>query len=148
MRKCTSTACSGRSLTTISDHWPAHLAIIGEFWARVTGGPSRYVRSNAGVAHFSLNLEPRHFVAWLQLSDANCRCYLRPREAQAISRVAHDIGTRLSNILSVGRSGTAAGLGAFLRTFHIFSGLFHAPRSDFRTNRFHLPHKAVFEMHL
>jgi len=97
----------------ISD-WSAHLATIGEFWARITGGPSRYA-GQMPAPHFSLNLEPRHFAAWLQLWDANCRCYLRPPEAQAMSRLAHDIGARLSNILSVKRSGTGAGLDAFLR---------------------------------
>jgi hemoglobin len=78
--------------------WPAHLFKIGEFWARVTGGPSNYA-GQMPAKHLSLDLDPRHFVAWLELWDANCLGYLEPREAQEMSALAHGIGQRLRSIV-------------------------------------------------
>jgi hemoglobin len=78
--------------------WPAHLAKIGEFWARVTGGPSNY-SGQMPAKHLTLGLDPHHFAAWLQLWDSNCRCYLQPREAQEMSALAHEIGLRLKSII-------------------------------------------------
>jgi len=82
----------------ISD-WPAHLAKTEEFWARVTGGPSVY-SGQMPAKHFPLGLDASHLAAWLQLWDSNCRCYLRPEEAQEMSHVAHEIGRRLRSILA------------------------------------------------
>src|SRR5438876_4844547 len=79
--------------------WPGHLATIGEFWARVTGGPSSY-SGRMPAKHLTLDLDPRHFGAWLELWDSNCRCYLKPREAQEMSALAHEIGRRLRSIVS------------------------------------------------
>jgi len=79
--------------------WPAHLAKIGEFWARATGGPSTY-SGQMPLKHLNLDLEPRHFGAWLELWDANCRCCLPPREAGEMSALAHEIGRRLRHIVS------------------------------------------------
>jgi hemoglobin len=79
--------------------WPAHIAKISEFWARVTGGPSAY-SGQTPLKHLSLGLEPHHFAAWLALWDANCRSYLQPREAEEMSRLAHEIGRRLRSIVS------------------------------------------------
>ena len=82
----------------ISD-WPAHLATIGEFWARVTGGPSVYA-GQMPAKHFGLGLGASHFDAWLQLWECNCRCYCEAREAQELRQLAQEIGTRLRSILS------------------------------------------------
>ena len=78
--------------------WPAHLLKIGQFWARVTGGPSAY-EGQMPLRHLELGLDDPHFAAWLQLWDANCRCYLRAEEAKEMSRLAHDIGGRLKRIV-------------------------------------------------
>jgi hemoglobin len=82
----------------ISD-WPAHLATIGEFWARVTGGPSVY-SGQMPAKHFGLGLDGSHFDAWLQLWECNCRCYLKAQEAQEMGDLAHEIGSRLKSLLS------------------------------------------------
>lgn len=82
----------------ISD-WPAHLATIGEFWGRATGGPSVY-SGQMPAKHFGLGLDASHFAAWLQLWECNCRCYCEPREAQEMTQLAHEIGRRLRSILS------------------------------------------------
>jgi hemoglobin len=79
--------------------WPPHLAKIGEFWARVTGGPSNY-SGLMPAKHLAGGIDARHFRAWLELWDSNCRCYLKPREAQEMSASAHKIGRRLQNVLS------------------------------------------------
>ena len=69
--------------------WAAHLVAIGEFWARITGGPSSY-SGQMFVKHFSLGLDSRHFGVWLALWDSNCRCHLKPQEAQEMSQLAHE----------------------------------------------------------
>ena len=86
--------------------WAAHLAKIGEFWARATGGPSRY-SGQMPLKHLTLGLEPAHFGAWLELWDANCRSYLSPREAEEMSALAHGIGQRLRTIVGASGPGRA-----------------------------------------
>ena len=79
--------------------WPAHLATIGQFWARITGGPSVY-SGQMPAKHFGLGLDAKHFGAWLQLWECNCRCYCELREAQEMTELARDIGNRLKGILA------------------------------------------------
>jgi hemoglobin len=79
--------------------WPAHIAKIAEFWARATGGPSKYV-GPMPVKHLSLGLAPEHFHFWLELWDFNCRRNLAEREAQELSALAHGIGDRLKQIVA------------------------------------------------
>ena len=81
--------------------WPAHLLKIGQFWARVTGGPSTY-EGQMPLRHLELGLDVPHFDTWLQLWDANCLCYLPPAEAKEMSQLAHDIGGRLKKIVKAG----------------------------------------------
>ncbi len=83
--------------------WPAHLAKIGEFWSRLTGGPSSFVGS-LPFKHAPLGLASEHFDAWLGLWEVNCRCYLAPTEALEIIQLAHTIGDRLHGLL-VGERG-------------------------------------------
>jgi hemoglobin len=87
------------------DNWPEHLLKIGEFWARITGGPSRYA-GQMPVKHLELGIGPEHFAAWLGLWEANCRAYLAPVEAEELIELAHDIGRRLSSIISQHSAGT------------------------------------------
>jgi hemoglobin len=78
--------------------WSAHLIKIGEFWARVTGGPSEY-SGQMPLKHLELGLELEHFKIWLQLWDMNCQNHLKPPEAEEMSLLAHDIGSRLQSII-------------------------------------------------
>ncbi len=80
--------------------WPAHLEIIGSFWARLTGGPSAY-SGGMPAKHLDLGLNPNHFQAWLQLWEFNCRTYLKSDEAQEMIDLAHEIGRRLKRIIGV-----------------------------------------------
>jgi hemoglobin len=79
--------------------WPEHIAKIGEFWARATGGPSTY-SGQMPLKHLNLGLESHHFGAWLELWEANCRGYLPAREAEEMIALAHEIGRRLRHIVS------------------------------------------------
>ena len=87
--------------------WPSHLEKIAEFWARQTGGASRY-GGGFGVAHLSLGIGASHLDQWLQLWDFNCRRQLPPQEAAEMSELAHRIGGQLLRILD-GRPGLSIG---------------------------------------
>ena len=83
--------------------WEPHLAKITEFWARQTGGPSRY-GGGFGAAHLSLGIGAEHFTHWLGLWDYNCQRHLAPAEAKEMSALAHEFGERLKFIVA-GRGG-------------------------------------------
>ena len=78
--------------------WPAHLARITEFWARQTGGPSRY-GGGFGAAHLRLGLAGEHFEQWLGLWDWNCHRHLPPAEAREMSARARKLGGNLRAIV-------------------------------------------------
>jgi hemoglobin len=82
--------------------WPAHLEKIRTFWAGLTGGPTLY---SGGMAarHIPLQLEERHFEAWLGLWHRHCRAHLPAQEAEEMIAVAEMIGQRLRAITSARR---------------------------------------------
>ncbi|MBM3844823.1 MAG: group III truncated hemoglobin [Verrucomicrobia bacterium] len=88
--------------------WPAHLAKITEFWARQTGGPSRY-GGGFGAAHLRLGIGPEHFDHWLSLWAFNCRRQLPPREADEMRVLAELFGERLRSLVT-NRGWTSFGL--------------------------------------
>ena len=96
-------AVLGPIFNTHIQEWEPHLAKITEFWARQTGGPSRY-GGGFGAAHLSLGIGPEHFQHWLGLWDYNCQRHLAPAEAKEMSALAHEFGERLKFIVA-GRSG-------------------------------------------
>jgi hemoglobin len=79
--------------------WGAHILKITEFWARATGGPSLY-SGQMPLQHLALGLEPEHFATWLDLWDYNCRRHLAAAEADEMSKLAHNIGARLRQIIA------------------------------------------------
>ena len=81
--------------------WPAHIRKIGEFWARITGGPSTYA-GGMPMAHMPLGLQRIHLTAWLQLWEFNCRRHLPAPEAEELIAIAHNIGERLLSIVLMG----------------------------------------------
>lgn len=78
--------------------WPAHLEKIADFWSMATGGPTGY-RGGMPMKHMELGLEERHFAAWLDLWERNCRAQLPAAEAEELVGVAHGIGARLRQIV-------------------------------------------------
>ncbi len=89
--------------------WPSHLAKITEFWARQTGGPSRY-GGGFGAAHLSLGIGPEHFEHWLKLWSFNSQRQLPPAEAEAMMALAHTFAERLRTLVA-NRGWTGLGLG-------------------------------------
>ncbi len=87
--------------------WPAHLNHITEFWARQTGGPSRYPGGFAG-AHHRLGIQPGDVQHWLGLWEWNCRRQLPPVEADEMIALTRRISEQLQRILA-GKSGLTIG---------------------------------------
>jgi hemoglobin len=87
--------------------WPAHLALITEFWARQTGGPSNYPGGFAGT-HLPLGLQSSDIEHWLTLWQWNCRRQLHAPEADEMIALASRIGMQLRRILA-GRPGFSIG---------------------------------------
>ena len=86
-------------------NWPEHVSKIAEFWARATGGPSNYA-GQMPLKHLTLGLEPKHFAAWLELWDWNCKRHLPAAEAAEMSALAQGIGRRLRQIVGAGPKDT------------------------------------------
>ena len=82
------------------EDWPSHLEVITSFWAKLTGGPSKY-SGQMPAKHLNLGLSGEHFRAWLQLWEFNCCRHLGETEAQEMIGLAHDIGQRLKSIIGV-----------------------------------------------
>jgi hemoglobin len=74
--------------------WPIHLEKIADFWARQTGGPSRY-RGGFGSAHAALGIGAEHFQHWLGLWEFNNARQLDPPEAARMNALAHQLAERL-----------------------------------------------------
>jgi hemoglobin len=76
--------------------WSTHLAILTDFWVRMTGGFSTYSGSLAGM-HSPLALERRRFVAWLKWWDRTCRevLALTPAEAAEMSALGHRLAEQM-----------------------------------------------------
>jgi len=79
------------------EDWPTHLETIRTFWAGLTGGPALY-RGGMGAKHLPLQLEERHFQAWLGLWHRHCHAHLPPAEAAELIAIAETIGQRLRAI--------------------------------------------------
>lgn len=84
------------------DDWPAHLEKIAGFWSGLTGGPALY---GGGMAarHIPLQLEEKHFQAWLGLWHCHCEAHLPAPEAAEMIAIAEAIGQRLRMITGADR---------------------------------------------
>ena len=76
--------------------WSTHLTVLIEFWVRMTGGTSNYSGSLAG-SHRPLELEPRHFAAWLRWWDRTCDevLALTPGEATEMRALGHRLAEQM-----------------------------------------------------
>lgn len=82
----------------VSD-WPAHLAVIADFWQQVTGGPALY-SGNMPAKHHGLGIGAHHVDHWLDLWEFNCRRQLPKPEADQMTALARQIGRRLLQVLN------------------------------------------------
>ena len=53
------------------------------------------------LEHVPLGLTELHFEAWLDLWERHCRAHLAPLEARELIAIAHGIGQRLREIISM-----------------------------------------------
>ncbi|MEA1834554.1 group III truncated hemoglobin [Methylobacterium durans] len=75
--------------------WPAHLAVIQDFWSSVLLRSGRY-KGNPFGKHLALGtLEPAHFARWLGLFEETAAEAFEPGIAAALVERAHRIGDSL-----------------------------------------------------
>ncbi len=75
--------------------WPAHLAVIRDFWSSVLLKSGRY-KGNPFGKHLALGtLEPVHFTRWLGLFEQTAGETFEPETAAALVERAHRIGDSL-----------------------------------------------------
>lgn len=75
-----------------------HLAKLVKFLARLVCGSASFVGSQPDK-HAPREIGARHCDTWLELWKANCQCYLAPREALEIPKLAQMIGRGRQNIV-------------------------------------------------
>jgi hemoglobin len=63
--------------------WPAHLALLKNFWSTVLLTSTRY-KGNPMLTHLQLPLQPAHFRRWLELFRETASETLSPEQAQII----------------------------------------------------------------
>jgi hemoglobin len=81
------------------ESWPAHLALLKDFWSTVLLTSGRY-KGNPLLAHFPLSIEPRHFTRWLNLFTQTATEVLTPTHAALITQKAHAIAANLQRVLT------------------------------------------------
>lgn len=82
------------------DDWPVHMEKITDFWSGVTGGPRLYTGAMP-FKHVALNLEYRHFEAWLALWDRHARANFPEPEGTDLSSAAHFFGERIRQVIAL-----------------------------------------------
>ena len=77
------------------DEWPAHMAVIQDFWSAVMLKSGRY-RGNPLQVHKEIEgVSPELFERWLALFDESCREMLPPDLAEAMHGRAVQIADSL-----------------------------------------------------
>lgn len=79
------------------ESWPAHLALLKDFWSTVLLASGRY-KGNPLLVHFPMKLEERHFTRWLDLFADTAREILLPDEAAAVVTKARNIATNIKRL--------------------------------------------------
>lgn len=65
------------------EDWPAHLALLKNFWSTVMLTTRRY-KGDPMMIHLQLPLEPNHFSRWLELFAETAREVMSPEHAAII----------------------------------------------------------------
>ncbi|SDE38775.1 group III truncated hemoglobin [Limimaricola pyoseonensis] len=77
------------------EDWPAHEALVTDFWASAILGRPGYRGSPLKAHQEARDVRPGMFSPWLALFDMTLREELPPETAQAWSTLAHRIGRTL-----------------------------------------------------
>ncbi len=75
--------------------WPAHEAIVADFWASSILHERSYQGSPMAAHVKAGNVKPGMFSTWLDLFDQTLQTELPPEKARAWSALAHRIGRSL-----------------------------------------------------
>jgi hemoglobin len=78
--------------------WPAHMAVIQDFWSSLMLKTGRYKRNPFAVHQRVEGIRPELFERWLALFGETCREWLSPDLAEAM----HDRATRIAESLKAG----------------------------------------------
>ena len=78
--------------------WPAHLRVVGDFWALQTGGPSAY-HGHLLAAHAPLGVTARHFEAWLAQWRQSCALHFEAPIAAELIALADGLAARMRTAL-------------------------------------------------
>ncbi|HEV2646855.1 MAG TPA: group III truncated hemoglobin [Acidobacteriaceae bacterium] len=79
--------------------WPAHLALLKDFWSSVLLTSGRY-KGNPLLAHFNLPIEPRHFTRWLTLFAETAHEVLPSAHAALVTHKANNIAANMKRVLA------------------------------------------------
>lgn len=88
------------------DDWPAHLALLKDFWATVLLTERRY-KGDPLAKHLPLSLDPSHFARWLLLFEETAREVMSPENAAFIVAKSHRIAANFKAAIANHGRGTA-----------------------------------------
>ena len=78
--------------------WPAHLALLKNFWSTVLFIRPGYKGDPLSV-HLELPIEPHHFDRWLELFAETAHEVMPPEHAQIVITKSHRIAGNLQRVL-------------------------------------------------
>lgn len=84
------------------EDWPAHLALLKNFWLSVLLGAGMY-RGNPLSTHLKLPLEPAHFQRWLTLFEETAGEVMPPAHAQIVVQKSHMIARNFQAAIAMYR---------------------------------------------
>jgi hemoglobin len=87
------------------DDWPAHLALLKDFWSTVLLTDRSY-KGNPLAKHLELSLDPTHFARWLALFEETAREVLSPAHAALIVAKSHRIAETFQAAIAYKRGET------------------------------------------
>ena len=87
------------------EDWPAHLALLKNFWSTVLLTTGRY-KGDPMMTHLQLPLEQDHFERWLTLFSETATKVLPPAHAAAIIEKSHRIATNFKMGIAFQKSRT------------------------------------------
>lgn len=88
------------------ESWPAHLALLKDFWSTVLLTTGRY-KGNPLLAHFPLPIAPASFARWLQLFEETAHQTLSAPQAARVVKRAEQIAANMQRVLSAYKPDTA-----------------------------------------
>jgi hemoglobin len=97
-------AVIGRIFNEAVEDWPAHLALLKEFWASVLLGVGTF-RGNPLETHLKLPLSRGHFERWLALFAETASELLPPERAEVFISKSQRIAETFQRGMAARRSG-------------------------------------------